>query len=69
MNASSSFEKIQICLMIKNKKKDLVYKKIRSVFVYVKKIVFGEKKKKKPRYVLLSKTKSFGSKNQICFGN
>ena len=67
MNTSSSFEKIQICLMIK--KKDLVYKKIKYVFLYVKKIVFGEKKKKKPRYVLLSKTKSFGSKNQICFGN
>ena len=47
-------------------KKDLVYKKIKYVFLYVKKIVFGEIKK---RFVLLSKTKSFGSKYQIYFGN
>ena len=44
-------------------------KKKRSVFVYFKKIVFGEERKKKIRYVLLSKTKSFGSKYQIYFGN
>ena len=62
MNTSSSFEKIQICLMIK--KKDLVYKKIKYVFLYVKKIVFGEIKK---RFVLLSKTKSFGSKTSDLF--
>ena len=42
MNASSSFEKIQICLMIKNKKKDLVYKKIRSVLL-IKTKSFGSK--------------------------
>ena len=65
MNASFSFEKIQICLVIKKKKNDLVYKKIKYVFLYVKKIVFGEKKKKGS--VLLSKTKSFGSKTSDLF--
>ena len=57
MNASSSFEKIQICLVIKK----LIWfiKKIRSIFVYVKKIVFSEEK---PDLSLLNKIKPIGLK-------
>ena len=50
-----------------NKKNWFGLKKIRYVFVYVKKKVFGEEKK--IRSVLLSKTKSFGSKISDMFWN
>ena len=66
MNASSYLLKI-LDLCCDEKKKFLIgFRKIRLVFVHVKKIVFGIEKSD---LCLLNKTKSFGlkKKNQIFF--